>query len=189
MEFSRLEYWSGWPFPSPGDLSNPGIKPRSPTLWTDSLSAELQGKPKNTGVSSLSLLQHIFPSQESNWGLPHTGRILYRLSSQGSQKHQWGVVSVAQPCPTLCDPMDCSPPGSSVRGILQARILEWVAMPSPEDLPDLGIEQIPYHLSFAIPDPGNLGLYYQELNHIINSLPTHLFLPRSKISWRRWNWE
>ena len=37
---------------------------------------------------------------------------------------------VAQSCPTLCDPMDCSPPGSSVRGILQARILEWVATPS-----------------------------------------------------------
>ena len=36
---------------------------------------------------------------------------------------------VAQSCPTLCDPMDCSPPGSSVRGILQARILEWIAMP------------------------------------------------------------
>ena len=33
-------------------------------------------------------------------------------------------------CPTLCDPMDCSPPGSSVHGILQARILAWVAMPS-----------------------------------------------------------
>ena len=37
---------------------------------------------------------------------------------------------VAQLCPTLCDPMDCSPPASSVHGILQARILEWVAMPS-----------------------------------------------------------
>ena len=35
-----------------------------------------------------------------------------------------------QLCPTLCDPMDCSPPGASVYGILQARILEWVAMPS-----------------------------------------------------------
>ena len=35
-----------------------------------------------------------------------------------------------QSCPTLCDPMNCSPPGSSVHGILQARILEWVAMPS-----------------------------------------------------------
>ena len=35
-----------------------------------------------------------------------------------------------QLCSTLCDPMDCSPPGSSVHGILQARILEWVTMPS-----------------------------------------------------------
>ena len=39
-------------------------------------------------------------------------------------------VKVAQSCLTLCNPMDCSPPGSSVYGILQARILEWVAMPS-----------------------------------------------------------
>ena len=38
-----------------------------------------------------------------------------------------------QSCPTLCNPMDCSPPGSSVHGILQARILEWVAMPSSRD--------------------------------------------------------
>ena len=35
-EFSRQEYWSGLPFPSPGDLSNPGIMPRYPALWTDS---------------------------------------------------------------------------------------------------------------------------------------------------------
>ena len=40
------------------------------------------------------------------------------------------VCSVAQSHPTLCDPMDCSPPGSSVHGTLQARILEWVATPS-----------------------------------------------------------
>ena len=45
-----------------------------------------------------------------------------------------------QSCLTLCDPMDCSPPGSSVHGILQARTLEWVAMPSSGDLPDPGIE-------------------------------------------------
>ena len=38
--------------------------------------------------------------------------------------------SVAQLCPTLCDPMDCSPPGSSVHGISQERILEWVAISS-----------------------------------------------------------
>ena len=35
---------------------------------------------------------------------------------------------VIQSCPTLCDPMDCSPPGSSIHGIFQARILEWVAI-------------------------------------------------------------
>ena len=44
-----------------------------------------------------------------------------------------------QSCPTLCDPMDCRSPGSSVHGTLQARILEWVAMPPPGDLPELGI--------------------------------------------------
>ena len=40
----------------------------------------------------------------------------------------------------LCDPLDCSPPGFSVHGILQARILEWITMPSSRDLPDPGIE-------------------------------------------------
>ena len=43
MGFSRQEYWSGLPFPSPRDLSNPGIKPRSPELQADSLPTELQG--------------------------------------------------------------------------------------------------------------------------------------------------
>ena len=42
---SRPEYWSGWPFLSPGDLSNPGVEPRSPSLQEDSLPAELPGKP------------------------------------------------------------------------------------------------------------------------------------------------
>ena len=46
------------------DLPNPGIKPRSPTLQADSLPAEPQGKPKNTGMGSLSLLQQIFPTQK-----------------------------------------------------------------------------------------------------------------------------
>ena len=45
-----------------------------------------------------------------------------------------------QLCLALCDLMDCSPPGSSVHGILQARILEWVAMPFSKDFPDPGIE-------------------------------------------------
>ena len=49
-------------------------------------------------------------------------------------------VLVAQSYLTLCDPMDCSPPGSSVHGILQAGTLEWVAISSSRDLPDPGIE-------------------------------------------------
>ena len=49
-------------------------------------------------------------------------------------------VKVAQPCSSLCDPMDCSLPRSSVHGILQSRILEWELFPSPGDLPNPGIE-------------------------------------------------
>ena len=55
-------------------------------------------------------------------------------------------IEVAQSCQTLCDPVDCSPTGSTVHGILQARILEWVAISfsrgssRPRDLPDPGIE-------------------------------------------------
>ena len=44
MKFSRPEYWNGKPFSSPGDLPNPGIKPRSPAFQADSLPAESQGK-------------------------------------------------------------------------------------------------------------------------------------------------
>ena len=60
------------------------IEPRSPALQADSLPAEPQGKPKNTVVGSLSLLQWIFPTQESNWALLHYRWILYQLSYQGS---------------------------------------------------------------------------------------------------------
>ena len=84
VEFSRPERWRGQPFPSPGDLPNPGIKPRSPALQADSLPAEPPGKPKNTGVGSLALLQRIFLTQESNRGLLHCRRTLYQLSYQGS---------------------------------------------------------------------------------------------------------
>ena len=45
MGFSRQEYWSGLPFPSPGDLPDPGIKLRSPALQVDTLTSEPRGKP------------------------------------------------------------------------------------------------------------------------------------------------
>ena len=66
--------------------SQPRVGPRSPALQADSLPAEPQGKPKNIGVSSLSLHQWIFPTQESNWGLSHCRWILYQLSYQGSKR-------------------------------------------------------------------------------------------------------
>ena len=59
------------------------MEPKSPALQVDSLTAEPQEKPKNTGVDSLSLLQRIFLTQELNWGLLHCRRILYQLSYQG----------------------------------------------------------------------------------------------------------
>ena len=80
----RKEYWSGLPFPPPGDLSNLGIKSTYPALQVDSLPADPPGKPQNTGVGSLFLLQWTFPIQELNWDLLHCWRILFQLSYQGS---------------------------------------------------------------------------------------------------------
>ena len=82
--FSRKEYWTRLPCPPLGDLPNPGIEPRSPTLQVDSLPSEPPGKPKNSGVGSLSLLLGIFPTQELNPHLLHCRQILYQLSYQGS---------------------------------------------------------------------------------------------------------
>ena len=79
---------------------------------------------QNTGVGSLSFLQGIFPTQGSNPCLLHCRQILYQLSHKRSPC----VCSVAQSFPTLYGPMGCNPPGSSVHGIFQARILEWVAL-------------------------------------------------------------
>ena len=57
MRFSRLEYWSEQPFPSPGDLPNPGIEPRSPALQADSLPTEPQGKPIKIRYYIIKLLE------------------------------------------------------------------------------------------------------------------------------------
>ena len=87
MGFSRREYWRELPSLSPGNLPDPGVEPMSPAspaLKTDSLLSKPPEKPMNTGVGSLSLLQGIFPTQESNWGLTHCRQILYRLSHEGS---------------------------------------------------------------------------------------------------------
>ena len=79
---AKILQWVAFPF-SQGSFQ-PRIEPRSPALQADSLPAETQGKPRNTWVGSLSLLQQTFPTQELNWGLLHCRWILYQLSYHGS---------------------------------------------------------------------------------------------------------
>ena len=92
MEFSRPEYWSGEQFSSPGDLPNPGIEARPPTLQADSLPTEPSGKPKNTEAGSPSLLQGIFPTQELNQCLLHCRQILYQLRYLGKIQNNKGHI-------------------------------------------------------------------------------------------------
>ena len=81
-----------------------------------------QGKARSWKRCSGSVSTEALAAQET---VPFTGD----LSLQTARSHQ--IRSATQSCPTLCDPKDCSPPGSSVHGILQARILEWVTISDP----------------------------------------------------------
>ena len=110
MGFSRQKYWSGLPFPFPGDLLDPGIEPTSPIVAGRFFTTGPPGK------ALILLYAHV-----------------YRHSSLCTVLVIQQFVAAAaarslQSCPTLCDPIDGSPLGSSVPGILQARILEWVAI-------------------------------------------------------------
>ena len=148
------EYWSGLRIPSPGDLPDPGIEPGSPTLQTDSLPSESPGKPvilyiciqiiDETGPTQLLLLLLLLLRRCSRVQLcatPSTAAHQALLSLGFSRQEHWSGLpfpspmhesenesEVAQLCPTLRDPMDCSPPGSSIPGIFQARGLEWGAI-------------------------------------------------------------
>ena len=83
MEILQARTLGGLPCPLSGILPNPGIEPRYLALWADSLPSEPPGKPKNTGLDSLFLLQGIFPTQELNWCLLHCRQIFHPLSHQG----------------------------------------------------------------------------------------------------------
>ena len=85
-----------------------------PILWPPYTESRLIGKDPDAG---------------KDWGQEKKGVTEDEMAGWHHQLkgHEW-VSEVAQFCPTLCDPMDCSLPGSSVHGIFQARILEWVAM-------------------------------------------------------------
>ena len=129
--FSRHEYWSGLLWPPPGDLPNPGIEPRSPASQVDSLPAEPPGKPMNTGVDSLSLLQRIFPTQESNRGLLHYRRIRYPLSYQGRSScicPRYCQFILPAPSPTASTSSLSAPVSvslSCIRTVLGTLLLHW----------------------------------------------------------------
>ena len=77
VDFSRQEYWSGLPFPSPGDLSHPGIEPRSPALQADSLPLSHHGSPKACITVLFYSYQHFyltFQEARSTDGLWNPGR-------------------------------------------------------------------------------------------------------------------
>ena len=67
MEFSRQEYWSGLPFPSPGDLPNSGIEPGSPTLQGNSLLPEPSGKSRSWGATDKSDPNPALKERKCNW--------------------------------------------------------------------------------------------------------------------------
>ena len=96
---------------------------------------------QNTGVGSYSHLQEIFLTQGLNAGLLHCRQILYQLSHQVSP----AAAKSLQSCLILCNPRDSSPPGSSVHGIFQARVLEWVAIAFSELM--VSISQNPLYSS------------------------------------------
>ena len=94
------------------------------------------------------------------------------------------LVSVPQSCPTLCSPMDSSPPGSSVHGILQARIPERVAIPSG-GLPDLRIEPRSLHLGEILYHLSHQGSPYNVLHAATTTflLGSSIFLPSMDWHW------
>ena len=133
--FSRQGYWSGLPFPSPGDLPNPGIEPGSSALEADALTSEPPGKPNvsATAKSLQSCPTLCDPIDSSPPGSPISG-ILQAKNTEVVCHFLLQCVKVksesevAQSFPTLSNPMDCCLPGSSIHGIFQARVLEWGAI-------------------------------------------------------------
>ena len=140
MGLSRQEYWSRLPFSPPGDLPWPRDQTRvskSPALQAGSLPLGPPGKPLVANLwgqrilyykgcpvhySICTIIPGFYPLDTSS---PHS----HSPSSVGTTKNTSAAAAKSlQSCPTLCDPIDGSPPGSPVPGILQARTLEWVAI-------------------------------------------------------------
>ena len=139
MGFPRQEYWSGLPFSSAGSLPDPGIESRSPALQADSTPSEPPGKPifnailrcKSNKTFQIFMLKTVIKEDLNKWrNITCSWMEDNTVKVSNTPQIDTLCVLVAQSCPTLCHPMDCSPPGSSIYGIFQVRILERVAMPS-----------------------------------------------------------
>ena len=110
MEFSRPEHCSGQPFPSPGDLPNPGIEPRSPALQADSSAAEPQGKPLQAPYVTL-IINSLMPTAILWDRFVVSGvqtskpRLKYLLkTTQLSRQSRWDTNSGSLTLePTLCN--------------------------------------------------------------------------------------
>ena len=115
------------PFPSPGDPPGPGIElvsPPSPELTGGFFTTDPPEAPVTSSLASLLALIYIISVT--------VFRMVHHLPNPHPLPFppRMACCSFAQLCSTLCSPMDYSLPGSSVHGIFQAKILEWVAMPS-----------------------------------------------------------
>ena len=128
MEFLRQEYWSGLTFPSPGDFPSPGIELKSPAWQEDSLHWTSWEDPKRgyaycflCFLSVNGYIRRELCSGEDQINLLLSMIFLFCLLISAAAKS-------LQSCLTLRDPIDGSPPGSPIPGILQARTLEWVAI-------------------------------------------------------------
>ena len=100
MEFSRQEYWSGLPFPSPGDLPHLGIEPWSPTLWADTLPSEPPGKlnPKeqhSPGINMLLLSRSVFARGGKEYGWMWF--VFFWLHCEASGRKPWHPTPVLLP--------------------------------------------------------------------------------------------
>ena len=129
MGFPRKEYCSGLPFPSPGVLPNSRIKPTSlgsPALAGGLFTTTLPGKFQYRKYTANNIDNIILILQIA--GIKEVINELTPSLLQDSKYTSESESEVTQSCPTLFDPMDCSPPESSVHGIFQARLLEWVAI-------------------------------------------------------------
>ena len=140
----RQEYWSGLPFPSPGDLPKPGMETASPALAADSLPLNYLGSPHQRlswekwtfgadlgmfhslqNTSAFMISSHLHNSWVGITVEEETESQRIQLTQVGCSNPDHLTLPAAaaaaakslQSCPTLCDPMDCSLPGSSVHGI------------------------------------------------------------------------